>query len=177
MLKIQTIIQKIRARFWHLPQHLQARARQQRNQYMRVYMREVYPKQRRRISLTLTPAQYDKLQKQAQRSGRPLAVFVREAALAYLERRYLVPKHLERSLWQLTRQLRAAGNHLNQIAHQVNIRKHASLSELKQARALLKQMEARITQSVTCPQAIENQDTETQAEENQKTKTQELHDH
>lgn len=151
MPKIQTICQEIHARFWHLPQHLQARARQQRNQYMRVYMREVYQKRRRRISLTLTPEQYGRLQKQAERSGRALAVFVREAALAYLERRYLVPKNLEHSLWQLTRQLRAAGNHLNQIAHQANTRKHASLSELKQARALLERMEALVSRSVSCP--------------------------
>ena len=120
---MQTIIRDIRSRLWNLPQAVELRSKAQRNQYMRRYMRDVYRKSRRRVTVTLHPAEYDKIQISAQRSGRKVAAFIRETTLASLAGHALIPKHVEQVIYQLTGQLRSAGNNLNQIAKHVNQQK------------------------------------------------------
>jgi hypothetical protein len=148
---IARITAEIRARYWDLPARIEQRRRYAHNTYMRAYMREVYRPARRRVDVTLTPAQYADLEQAAHAAGRKVTVFLREAAFAYLERRYLVPTDTEQGLHAVTRQLRAAGNNLNQLAHQANTQRRATAEDLRQARELLNTMEAAVTRFVRCP--------------------------
>lgn len=75
-----------------------------------------YDEKRRRILLTLTPAQDREIRRAAREAGLKPAVFVRQATLAYMEQRYLVPKDQAESLTTLIAVLRNIGNSLNQVA-------------------------------------------------------------
>lgn len=66
--------------------------------------------------LTLTPAQDREIRRAAREAGLKPAVFVRQATLAYMEQRYLVPKDQAESLTTLIAVLRNIGNSLNQVA-------------------------------------------------------------
>lgn len=151
---IARIAADIHTRFWDLPGQVQQRAKQQHNAYARRYMREVYRPTRRRVDVTLNRQQYDALEQAARAAGRPVAAFLREAAFAYLERRYLVPAGIEQGLHAVTLQLRAAGNNLNQIAHQANMKRRATADEVHQARELLQTMEAAVARFVRCPPPV-----------------------
>ena len=148
---MQDIIHAIRAQFWDLPEAVRKHQRRRHNRYMRDYMRTVYSKTRHRFSLTLRPDEYQQLQHAADQSGRPLAVFIRETALASLDHRTLVSKPLEHALWEAIRQFRAAGNNLNQIAHHVNTRQHALREDIQQAKAQLNAMETALNHFVLSP--------------------------
>jgi hypothetical protein len=148
------IIAFIRSRYYRLPERIADRQRQSRNRYMREYMKNVYRKAHPVISVTLTEAEHRLLQTAACASGRKPAAFLREAALAYLNKRYLVPKNLETALHALTDQLSALGNNFNQIAKHANTKRRASAADIRAARALLEKTEARITAFVSSPAEI-----------------------
>ena len=75
-----------------------------------------YDQKRRRILLTLTPAQEREIKRAAREAGLKPAAFVRQATLAYMEQRYLVPKDQAERLTSLIAVLRNIGNSLNQVA-------------------------------------------------------------
>lgn len=151
---IARITAEIRARYWDLPGQLAKRRRDAHNTYMRSYMREVYRQAHPRLDVTLSQAQYRVLEQAARRSGRPVTAYFREAAFAYLEQRYLVPRDTEQALHALVYQLRAAGNNLNQLAHHANTKRRATAEDVRQARELLTTMEAAITRFVRCPPSV-----------------------
>jgi hypothetical protein len=126
-------------------------SKDRRRDYMRRYMSGVYRKDHRSRSIILTAAEDRRIVKAARQAGRKPAAFIREAALAYLDKRYLVPEHLEAALHVLTYQLSAFGNNLNQIARHVNTRRSASDEELSAARSLLEHTEDLITAFVRNP--------------------------
>lgn len=145
------IIRTTRRRFLNLPEEVSKRRRDNRNEYMRGYMKNVYRKTSRRIESTFSEDQYRRILDEAERSGRKPSVFLREAALAYLDQRYLVPQDVESALRTLTLQLRSAGNNLNQIARYANTQKEASQALLQAARKCLQDMEDRITRFIENP--------------------------
>lgn len=75
-----------------------------------------YDQKRRRILLTLTPAQDREIKAAARAMSVKPAVFVRQATFAYMEQRYLVPRDQAESLTSLIAVLRNIGNSLNQVA-------------------------------------------------------------
>lgn len=75
-----------------------------------------YDEKRRRILLTLTPAQDREIRLAAREAGMRPAVFVRQATLAYMEQSYLVPKDQAERLTTLIAVLRNIGHSLNQAA-------------------------------------------------------------
>lgn len=115
------------------------------------YMREVYRKSRKTLNVMLLPDPYARLRKNARAAGITPTELMRSAAFAYFDLRFLLPKNLEAALHGLTRQLRAAGNSLNQVAHRANMTKAADNEDLRECLELLRNMERSVTRFVTEP--------------------------
>ena len=104
----------------------------------------------RRVTCTLRHETYQRLIKRS--AGRKAAVFVREAALAYLERRYLVPPDVEKRLVTITAMIRNIAGNINQIAAKTNTLQRALLGDLKEARKRVLELEDVIRQFVRYPE-------------------------
>jgi len=126
------------------------------------YMREVYCKRTKRVDCVFSPDQYRKLKARAKEAGLAPSVFLREAAFAYLEKRYLVPANISDRLDELTALLRNMANNLNQIARHTNTIKRATVFNLIKARQVVFQFEETLQAFITYPsrdnQVVESQD-------------------
>ena len=106
---------------------------------------------RKQITLTLTKQDHRTLQRAAKHSGRKLAPFIRETALASLQDRYLVPTGLEERLFDFVIQLRKIGTNINQMAHHANQKQHTTSEDLTLIRSSLAEMEATVTAFIRQP--------------------------
>lgn len=104
----------------------------------------------RRVTCTLRPEAYEKLVKRS--AGSKPAVVVREAALAYLEQRYLVPADIERQLVTVTALIRNIAGNLNQIAARTNTLQRVLSWDLKKARERVLDLEEVIRRFVRYPE-------------------------
>lgn len=151
--RMKILADHIRSRFTRLFSEcvLNSEKKERRREYVRKYMNDVYRKDHPSLNVTLSKSEYRRLRKEAKVSGRKCTAFLREAAFAYLDQRYLVPESLEEALYALTYQLTALGNNLNQIAKHVNTQRRASSDDLSAARSLLEHAEDLITSFVRNP--------------------------
>ena len=74
-----------------------------------------------RVTCNLHPEQYFKLIRVSRQFNTRLAPFVREAALAYIDKRSLLPPELQKQLNGIVQEVRRVGTNLNQIAARANI--------------------------------------------------------
>lgn len=81
------------------------------------------------------------MHRHARLAGKPPTAFLREAALAYLERRYLVPARIEDRLQELVFLFRNIAGNLNQLAAKANALKRATVFDLLFARRLVLRLE------------------------------------
>lgn len=115
------------------------------------YMREVYRQANRSLNVTMPCERFTAiLAPAAARAGLSPTEYLREAAFAYGEQRYLVPRGLEAALWAVSDQLAALGNNLNQIARHANLHGRASRQDLADARRCLERAE-QLVQAVRTP--------------------------
>ena len=125
-----------------------ARAKAQRARYMR----EVYRQANKSLNVTMPCERFTAiLAPAAAEVGLSPTEYLREAAFAYAERRYLVPRGLEDALWAVSDQLAALGNNLNQIARHANLRGRASHRDLADARRCLERAEQLVQAAVRTP--------------------------
>lgn len=148
---IETVIRAVRDRFVNLPEGVKRHVFLRRNAYMRRYMTEVYRKAHPQVTVTLTQTQHRQMKSAARRSGRPLAAYLRESAFAYLDQRYLVPRDIEQTLSTVLMACRSIGNNINQITKHVNTQRRASLDDIQKTKALVRQMDKKITHFVSHP--------------------------
>jgi hypothetical protein len=94
-----------------------------------------------RVTCSLYPEQFFRLTDAARKMHTHLAPFVREAALAYLDRKTLLPKSLEENLRAVTREVRRVGTNLNQIAERANTFQRVTHDDLRVAGALVVTLE------------------------------------
>lgn len=106
---------------------------------------------RLRLNCTLPRTLYERIHRHARRAGRPPTSFLREAALAYLERRYLVPANLEQRLLDLTAVLRNVAGNINQLAAKANTLKRVTVFDLLSARRLVLFLEKSVKSFVRQP--------------------------
>ena len=140
---LQAVIALTRHRWWHLPHIVSERQRQQRNAYMRDYMR-AYRQSAHSVNATLSDKERLRLDGEAKALGRTPTACFREAAFAYFDRRTLLPKAYEQQLAEAIGEIRRIGNNLNQLAHHANTRRRATHRELQEARRLLETLETGI---------------------------------
>lgn len=74
----------------------------------------------KRINCTFTKKEYLILLKHAENTGLRPTLFLKKAALAYLQKQYLVPVNLEDKLLTIIYIMRNIGNNINQLAAKVN---------------------------------------------------------
>ena len=94
-----------------------------------------------RVTCNLHPEQFFRLQQVAQQFNSRLAPFVRDAALAYLDRRSLLPASLEKHLTKIVQEVRRVGTNLNQIAKRANTYQRLTHDDLRKAAQLVVMME------------------------------------
>ena len=140
---LQAVIALTRERWWHLPHIVSERQRQQRNAYMRDYMR-AYRQSAHSVNATLSDKERRRLDGEAKALGRTPTACFREAAFAYFDRRTLLPKAYEQQLAEAIGEIRRIGNNLNQLAHHANARRRATHREVQEARRLLATLETGI---------------------------------
>jgi hypothetical protein len=110
---------------------------------MRLYNALYYEKEhKKRVKCTLEAGEYAQLAKQAIKTGDTPTAFLKKAAFAYLNKKYLVPQNIENSLEKLSGQIRKIGNNLNQIAARTNTLKKVSFGDLNQAKKELERLES-----------------------------------
>lgn len=116
------------------------------------YMREVYRKANKSLNITMPQQRFtDTIVPAATRCGLTPTEYLREAAFAYSDQRYLVPHSLENALWAVSDQLAAMGNNLNQIARHTNLEHKATRQDLADARSCLDRAERLIQAAVRNP--------------------------
>lgn len=138
---ISAIISETHAHYWHLPDLVRERERQRRNAYMREYMRAYRKGKNPSLTVNISGEKRRRLNEAAKDAGYKPTPFCREAALAYLDRRIVLPKSFEKALATATLEIRKIGNSINQIAHHANIQRHASHRELDRANRLLEELQ------------------------------------
>ena len=122
-----------------------------RKQYQKNYQ-DRYAHEKKRLKITLSSHEYDRLKEQAEAHGQKFAAFAREAMLAYLDQRFLVPDAQKVSDLEVA--LRKIGNNINQIAHHTNRIERLTYGNATQLRQNLEELEDTISQSMRQPPNI-----------------------
>jgi hypothetical protein len=94
-----------------------------------------------RITCNLRAEDYQQLAAAAKKAGVPLAPFLRDAAMAYLGKRFLVPPRLDELLARLIGETRRVGNNVNQVAAKVNASATTSREDLDRVKAEIAMLE------------------------------------
>ena len=95
----------------------------------------------KRITSNLHDDDHRLLKAAADAAGMKLAPFVRDAALAYLSGRFLVPPRLDDLLGRLIAEARRVGNNVNQVAAKVNATDSVTRSDLRRTRKATSELE------------------------------------
>lgn len=95
----------------------------------------------KRVTVNLLAADHGRLERAAHQAGVPLAPFLRSAALAYLDQRFVVPPRLDELLARLVQETRRVGTNLNQVAARVNTARVADPTDLAEARRVVHSLE------------------------------------
>ena len=98
-----------------------------------------------RITCNLHPDQYFQLSHTAQQFNTRLAPFVRDAALAYISKKSLLPAPLEKHLVGIVQEVRRVGTSLHQIAERANTYQRITHDDLRKAGQLVQLLEHQIT--------------------------------
>jgi hypothetical protein len=97
-----------------------------------------------RVNCRLDPDEVRMLRARAREVKMKPTSLLRQAALAYLRQRFLLPPQLEETLVQLLQETRRIGTNLNQIAAKTNSLQRATGGDLRRARKLLEGFEAHL---------------------------------
>ena len=120
-----------------------------RRAYKREHRREAAARGVRRVSVTLSAAEFAELATNARAFGDTPTAHLKRLAFAHLSDTWLVPPDLQTRLDQTLAILRGIGNNLNQLARHSNEMRY--FLETEHVRADLKRMDAAIRELVTAP--------------------------
>lgn len=105
------------------------------------YMREEYPKRKKRLNLTFDHSDFKKVQTHAQEMGITPTAFLQDSALAYIEKERIPTQEVEEKFRELIFLLRNMSGNLNQIARQANTVQKLSLKDFVQTKSLINHLE------------------------------------
>ena len=86
-----------------------------------------------RVTCNMHPHQYYPLVRAAQAQNMPVALFVRDAALAYIQRKAVIPQDLSEKLLRIRQEIKRVGANLNEIAERANTYKRITHADLRRA--------------------------------------------
>ena len=124
--------------------------------YTRWYKREKkrqYRKERCYVELVLTPKEKQVLVTGAKNHKKPLATYIREIALAYQRRLYILPDPSQ--LHQLEMAFRRIGNNINQIAYQCNAQGNTRYQNVVALQQRVTDLERSVTRHLVEPMTME----------------------
>ena len=84
-----------------------------------------YRKRMKRVSATFEKEEYETVKEAAKRAGKPLALYVKEAALASGDAVPEMPREAAERLDEFVRQIRGVATNVNQMAHRSNALREA----------------------------------------------------
>lgn len=97
-----------------------------------------------RITCNLYPDQYFQLNYTAQQFNTRLAPFLRDAALAFITKKSMIPEALARHLAGIVQEVRRVGTNLHQIAEKANIYQRVTHDDLRKAGQLVQLLEHQV---------------------------------
>ena len=97
-----------------------------------------------RITCNLYPVQYYTLDRAAERAKMRLAPYVRDAALAYVQQKIVLPPELESNLSSVQQEVRRISIDLHQIATRANTLQRITHGDLKRAGRLIKMLDQQV---------------------------------
>lgn len=98
-----------------------------------------------RITCNLYPDQFYQLRHTASQFNARLAPFVRDAALAYIAQKTMIPESLAKHLGGIVQEVRRVGTHLHQIAERANVYQRVTHDDLRKAGQLVQLLEHQVT--------------------------------
>ena len=113
-----------------------------------------------RITRNLYPDQYFQLSHTAQQFNSRVAPFLRDAALAYIAKKSMIPEALGKHLAGIVQEVRRVGTNLHQIAEKANIYQRVTHDDLRKAGQLVQLLEHQVAilhhalQSLPCDRQI-----------------------
>lgn len=121
-----------------------------RYSYLRRYSRENKAK---RVNITLTKKEYDRLSKESKRVRKKPTAYIKELALAYLDQEYILEQ--DDQLEKLQYSLLKIGNNLNQLVTKVNRTRVVERSQVLNVVDLFKVVKAQVDSALRSPQELE----------------------
>lgn len=98
-----------------------------------------------RVTCNLFPDQYFQVSHAAHQFHSRIAPFLRDCALAYLDRKTILPLALQHNLQKLLQEIRRIGTNFNQIAARANTYQRLSHDDLRHGAQLIVMMERQVT--------------------------------
>jgi len=98
-----------------------------------------------RITCNLYPDQYFKISHAANQFHSRVAPFLRDAGLAYLDRKALLPASLESRLQGMVQEIRRVGTSFHQIADRANTYQRLTHEDLRKGAQLVVMLERQVT--------------------------------
>ncbi len=97
-----------------------------------------------RVTCNLYPVQYYTLERAAERAKTRLAPFVRDAALAYIDQKIVLPADFEKNLLSIHQEIQQLGASLSQIAQRANTLQRVTHGDLKHAGQLVQVLDRQV---------------------------------
>lgn len=98
-----------------------------------------------RVTCNLHPDQYFKLAHTAQHFNSRISPFLRDAALAYLDRRSFLPQDLTQKITGIVQEIRRVGGSIHQIAERANTYQRLTHDDLRKSGQLVTMLERQMT--------------------------------
>jgi uncharacterized protein YceH (UPF0502 family) len=105
------------------------------------YMREEYPKRKKRLNLTFDHGDFKKVQTHAEEIGVTPTAFLRDSALAYMDKERIPTQEVEKKFCELVFLMRNISSNLNQISRQANTVQKLSLKDFIKTKNLINNLE------------------------------------
>ncbi len=122
-----------------------------RKKYLRA-KKEEYKQTRIRKEILLLPKEYSLLCKAAQKMGLKIAPYIKQAALSYTKKEFLLPS--DSKVHDLEIAIRRIGNNINQVSFYVNYHKTVSQNEINALQYHLNQLEEEISKHFREPKDL-----------------------
>lgn len=108
-------------------------------------------KRRYRLNCSLSQAEIEVIAQKADKAGLSPTAYLKKAALAYMNKKYLIPKDVQQELQKITVLLRNIGTNINQMALRTNKLKKTTVFDLYKAKELIGVLENQIDHFIYNP--------------------------
>lgn len=130
----------------------QAKLEKIKSEHKEAYMREYrlqYKRQKKRINITVSNDEYDRILKMAGQNNKKVSRFVKDSIIQEVDKVYLLPE--DEKLENLILQIRSIGNNINQLTRHIHRSNYISKDNIKELQHSIKQIEYSVLQKFSNP--------------------------